>query len=294
MKTFKPFKSFKKAMALIMALVLTLVITGCGKQGFDESGKISVISREDGSGTRGAFIELFGIEEKGDDGTKTDKTTKEAVIVKQTDVMMTNIKNDANAIGYISLGSLNDTVKALQIDGAVASSENVKNGSYKVSRPFYVATKDEPTGIAADFLDFIMSKQGQEVVGKSYIAVSDSAAEYSGEKPSGKVVVAGSSSVTPIMEKLKEAYIVLNPNATIEIQMTDSTSGLTSAIDGTCDIAMASRELKEKELETLVPTQIAIDGIAVIVNKENTTAGLTSDQIKGIFTGNVTTWKDVK
>jgi phosphate transport system substrate-binding protein len=207
---------------------------------------------------------------------------------------MTNINNDANAIGYISLGSLNDTVKALEIDGAVANSENVKNGSYKVSRPFYVATNGEMSGVTADFLAFIMSKEGQEVVAKSYIAALENAPDFSGEKPSGKVVVAGSSSVTPIMEKLKEAYVVLNPNATIEIQMSDSSTGLNSAIDGTCDIAMASRELKEKELETLTPLQIAIDGIAVIVNKENSTKGLTSEQVKGIFTGEITTWKDVK
>ncbi|MDR0920404.1 MAG: substrate-binding domain-containing protein, partial [Oscillospiraceae bacterium] len=191
--------SLKKLMALIMAIVLTIITAGCSKKGFDENGEISVISREDGSGTRGAFIELFGIEEKGSDGTKTDKTTKEAVIVKQTDVMITSIKNDANAVGYISLGSLGDTVKALKIDGVDASPENVKNGSYKVARPFYVATKDELKEIAADFLDFIMSKDGQAVVAKSYIPVSENSDAYSGNKPSGKIVIAGSSSVTPIM-----------------------------------------------------------------------------------------------
>jgi phosphate transport system substrate-binding protein len=287
-------KTLKKSMALITVIILAIAITGCSKQGFDESSKISVISREDGSGTRGAFIELFGIEEKGSDGTKSDKTTKEAIIVKQTDVMMTNIVNDPNAIGYISLESLNDTVKALQIDGTVPSADNVKNGSYKVSRPFYVATKGEASGVSADFLNFVMSKEGQEVVGKSYISVNDSAAAYSGDKPTGKIVIAGSSSVTPIMEKLKEAYIAINSGATIEIQMTDSTSGLTSATEGTCDIAMSSRELKEAELEVLTPLQIAIDGIAVIVNKENTTADLTSEQVKSIFTGEVTVWKDLK
>lgn len=254
---------------------------------------ISVVSREDGSGTRGAFIELFKVEVKGEDGTKKDMTTKEAVIVNKTDIMMTNIANDEYAIGYISLGSLNDTVKALRIDGITADAENVKNGTYKISRPFNIATKGEATGLAKDFIDFILSSDGQAVVAKSYIAINDNAAPYAGDKPSGKITVAGSSSVTPIMEKLKEAYIVINPNATIEIQMSDSTAGMTGAIDGTCDIGMASRELKDSEKETLTSIEIALDGIAVIVNNKNSAVNMTSEDVRKIFTGEVEKWNEV-
>ncbi len=214
---------------------------------FDTKKAINVISREDGSGTRGAFIELFGILQKNEDGTQKDLTTKEAVIARQTDVMMTNVAGDKYAIGYISLGSLNDTVKALNIEGVVPTTENVKNGTYPVSRPFNIATKGEPTGLAKDFIDFILSAEGQAVVSKSYIAVDDAPLAYAGSKPSGKIVVAGSSSVTPVMEKLKEAYLAVNPNAQIEIQMSDSSAGMNGAIDGTCDIGMASRELKDSE-----------------------------------------------
>jgi len=260
---------------------------------FDTSKDISVISREDGSGTRGAFIELFGVEEKAGDGTKTDKTTKEAIIANKTDVMLTNVAGDPYAIGYVSLGSLNDTVKALQIDGVAATVDNIKNGTYKISRPFNIATKGEATGLAKDFIEFILSSEGQAVVAHSYIAISDSAAAYSGSKPGGKIVVAGSSSVTPIMEKLKEAYAAINPNASIEIQQSDSSTGMNAAIDGTCDIGMASRELKDSELESLTSISIAIDGIAVIANTENTVSGLTSEQVKAIFTGEATKWNEV-
>ncbi len=261
---------------------------------FDTKKAINVISREDGSGTRGAFIELFGILQKNEDGTQKDLTTKEAVIARQTDVMMTNVAGDKYAIGYISLGSLNDTVKALNIEGVVPTTENVKNGTYPVSRPFNIATKGEPTGLAKDFIDFILSAEGQAVVSKSYIAVDDAPLAYAGSKPSGKIVVAGSSSVTPVMEKLKEAYLAVNPNAQIEIQMSDSSAGMNGAIDGTCDIGMASRELKDSEKEKLTDIQIALDGIAVIVNNENPAADLTKDQVKAIFTGGVETWNGIE
>ena len=260
---------------------------------FNSGKDIVVVSREDGSGTRGAFIELFGIEQKNDDGTKKDLTTKEAIIAKQTDVMMTNIAGDAYAIGYISLGSLNNTVKALQIEGVTPTSENVKNGTYPIARPFNIATKGEVSQLAQDFIDFILSSQGQTVVAGSYIAINESAPDYAGSKPSGKIVVAGSSSVTPIMEKLKEAYLKINTNATIEIQMSDSSAGITGAMDGTCDIGMASRELKESELEKLTSTQIALDGIAVIVNHENPAANFAKDQVKAIFTGELLTWSAI-
>lgn len=257
---------------------------------FDTSQEITVVSREDGSGTRGAFIELFGIQEKGEDGTKTDKTTKEAIIANKTDIMLTNISGDDYAIGYVSLGSLSDSVKALKIDDVEATAQNVKDGSYKVARPFVIATKGEADGIKKDFIDFILSKEGQEIVAKSYIAVDDAAAAYAGTKPAGKLVIAGSSSVNPVMEKLKEGYIAINPNAEIQIQQTDSTAGITDAIEGRCDIGMASRDLKESELEQLTGTSIAIDGIAVIVNPNNSVSSMTSEQVKNIFTGSTLTW----
>ncbi len=280
----------------LLASLLALTLCGCtgsASSGFDGSKEIGVVSREDGSGTRGAFIELFGIEQKNDDGTKKDRTTKEAIIAKQTDVMMTNIAGNRHAIGYISLGSLNETVKAVRIDGVAASAENVKNGAYPIARPFNIVTKGEPSGLTKDFIGFILSADGQAVVAKGYIQIADGAPAYAGDKPSGKIVVAGSSSVTPVMEKLKEAYLAVNPSAAIEIQQTDSSAGMKSAIDGSCDIGMASRELKESELAALTPLRIALDGIAVIVNKENPVTELSKEQVRGIFTGESTKWSDV-
>ncbi|MDR1059745.1 MAG: substrate-binding domain-containing protein [Clostridiales bacterium] len=259
---------------------------------FDASKDISVVSREDGSGTRGAFIELFGIEERGDDGSRKDRTTKDAIIAKQTDVMMTNIAGDKYAIGYISLGSLNSTVKAVKIDGVDATTGNVKNGSYAIARPFIIATKGEPSAPAADFIAFMLSADGQAVIGQSYIAIDEAAPAYAPSGASGKIVVAGSSSVTPVMEKLKEAYAALNSGAAVEIQQSDSSTGLNDAVSGTCDIAMSSRELKESELAELAPVQIAIDGIAVIVNNSSPLDGLSKDQVKSIFTGETLKWGD--
>ncbi|MDD3192242.1 MAG: substrate-binding domain-containing protein [Oscillospiraceae bacterium] len=261
---------------------------------FDTSKNIAVISREDGSGTRGAFVELFGVEEKDADGNKVDRTSEEADITNSTSVMMTSVAGNTYAIGYISLGSLNDTVKAVKIDGAEASVENIKNGTYGISRPFNIATKAEVSEVAQDFIDFIMSSDGQAVVeGAGYIPQETSAA-YAGSKPSGKIVVAGSSSVTPVMEKLKEAYLAVNPNAEIEVQQSDSTTGMTSAIDGICDIGMASRELKDTEIEKgLTATVIATDGIAVVVNNDNPIENLTKDQVKSIYVGETLAWSEV-
>lgn len=294
----------------LLALSLVLVATAaCGKpatdttQGapgstgsankFDASKDITVISREDGSGTRGAFVELFGILEADANGKKIDKTTLDADITSSTSVMMTSVANNPYAIGYISLGSLNDTVKALQIDGVQATAENVKNGTYKISRPFHIATKDTVSPLAQDFIDFILSSDGQAVVSSSgYVSASEAPA-YSGAKPTGKIVVAGSSSVTPVMEKLREAYLTVNPSAEIEIQQSDSTTGMNSAIEGICDIGMASRNLKDSEVSAgLKATVIAMDGIAVIVNHNNTTDALTAEQVKAIYTGETTTWAE--
>nr|WP_294524755.1 substrate-binding domain-containing protein [uncultured Blautia sp.] len=257
------------------------------------SGDITVVSREDGSGTRGAFIELFGIEEKQGD-EKVDMTTEEASITNSTSVMMTTVAGDENAIGYISLGSLDDTVKAVKIDGAEASVENVSDGSYKVSRPFNIVTGDSVSDAAQDFINYIMSADGQQIIeDNGYIKVDAEAAAYESTSPSGKVVVAGSSSVTPVMEKLAEAYQEANKDVTVEVQQSDSTTGITSAKEGICDIGMASRDLKDEEKDGLTAQEIARDGIAVIVNKDNDVDELTSDQVKSIFTGETTTWDDL-
>ena len=257
-------------------------------------GTITVVSREDGSGTRGAFVELFGIQEEVD-GEKVDMTTLDASITNSTSVMMTTVSGDENAIGYISLGSLNDTVKAVKIDGAEASAENVANDTYKVSRPFNIVTSKDASDAAKDFVNYIMSAEGQQIVeDNGYIKEDAKAAAYEAGEVSGKVVVAGSSSISPVMEKLKEAYEEVNKDVTIEIQTSDSTTGINSANEGICDIGMASRELKDEEKELGLEAQvIARDGIAVIVNNENDTDELTSEQVKAVFTGETTEWEDL-
>lgn len=262
---------------------------------FDASSDISVVSREDGSGTRGAFIELFGVEEKDANGDKVDYTTDEAIIANSTEIVMTTVAGDDYAIGYSSLGSLNDTVKAVKIDGAEATADNINNGSYTISRPFNIATKGDVSDVAQDFINYIMSADGQQIIeDNGYIKASDAGA-FESNGASGKIVVAGSSSVTPVMEKLQEAYQKVNSGAEIEIQESDSTTGMTAAMDGTCDIGMASRELKDTEIDGgLTATVIAKDGIAIIVNKNNPIEDLTKDQVNSIFRGEVTTWDEVK
>lgn len=293
----------KKNMVKLMELFLIVgLMAGCGngsKQGQNGTAanlkEITIVSREDGSGTRGAFVELFGIEEKDADGNKVDHTTEEANICNSTSVVMTTVEGDEAAIGYISLGSLNDTVKAVAIDGVEATAENVKEGSYKISRPFIIVTKGEVGEAAQDFITYILSTEGQQVVQKAGYIPLDDTANYNGKNASGKVVVAGSSSVTPVMEKLKEAYLSLNPSAEIEIQESDSTTGINGAIDGICDIGMASRALKDSEVEAgLKDICIAMDGIAVIVNKGNSKEALSSDSVKKIYTGEVTSWEEVQ
>ncbi len=284
----------KIILAAVTGLLLTAVLAGCGAGGFDPAGDITVISREEGSGTRGAFIELFGIEEKDAYGNKIDKTVATADINDSTGLVLTGVASNQNSIGYVSLGAMNDTVKALKIDGAEATVENIKNGVYKISRPFNIASKTGMSAPAQDFVDFILSAEGQAVAeDMGYIAVSGTAA-YAGAKPSGKIVVAGSSSVSPLMEKLREAYLLVNTNATVEVQQSDSTTGMNSAIEGICDIGMASRELKDSELEAgLVPTVIALDGLAVIVHPANTAEELTVQQVKDIYTGVITNWSEI-
>lgn len=301
----------KIAAAVMMVSMVAVTAVGCGSSNgtdtkgadanqsdatsdWDETSDVTIVSREDGSGTRGAFIELFGIEEKQDDGTKVDMTTTDAQITNNTSVMLTTVADNEYAIGYVSLGSLNDSVKALKIDGAEATAENIENGSYKVSRPFNIAVKkDLNNEVAKDFMSFIMSTEGQKVVAdEKYIAVAD-VKDYAGTKPSGSCVVGGSSSVSPLMEKLIEAYKAVNPNASIELQTSDSTTGMTSTIEGSYDIGMASRELKDEEAAELEPTVIATDGIAVIVNNANPLDELSVDQVKDIYVGNVSTWDEI-
>lgn len=298
----------KKFIAVLATVGMAAgLVAGCGKSDagdgkdkkaeaseWDASMDVTIVSREDGSGTRGAFTELFGMEDE-INGEKVDRTTQEAQITNSTSVMMTTVAGDDYAIGYVSLGSLNDSVKAVKIDGTEATAENIKNGAYKVSRPFNIATREgADNAVAEDFINFILSEEGQKVVADNGYISFDEAKPYEGSAPEGKAVVGGSSSVSPVMEKLIEAYQEVNDKAEIELQTTDSTTGMTSAIDGSYDIGMASRELKDTETsEGLVPQVIATDGIAVIVNKNNATEELSSDQVKSIYTGEALTWDEV-
>ena len=261
-------------------------------------GKKSVvlISREEGSGTRGAFVELFGIEMKNAEGKKVDFTSEEADITNSTEVMLTSIAGNKYAIGYVSLGSLNKTVKALKIEGVSPSVSSIKNGTYKISRPFNIVTKQ--TGLsenASDFIRFILSSDGQAIVeANGYISATQNPA-YIATGKKGKITVAGSSSVTPVMEKLAEAYDKLNPEIKIEVQMSDSTTGVNSALNGVCEIGMASRELKDSEkAKGALQIKIAIDGIAVIINKENPTESASIQSVKDLYIGTISKWGDVK
>lgn len=287
----------KKFAAIFMCAALAVgALSGCSSNNSSSTADnnsgapISVVTREDGSGTRGAFVELFGIE----DADGNDAITQSAEISNSTSVVMTTVAGNPDAIGYISLGSLNDTVKALEIDGVAATVENINNGTYKVYRPFNIATKDGLSETAQDFVNFIMSEQGQAIVSEEgYISVENNGA-YTAANLTGTVTVSGSSSVTPVMQALKEEYEALNPNVTIELQQSDSTTGVNDAIAGTSDIGMASRALKDSELEQgITGTVIANDGIAVIVNNESTVTGLTSEQVKGIYMGELTNWSEV-
>lgn len=301
-------KNWKRFAAVAMSVMCMGTMVACGSSGSasndsktgsagssSKSQTITVVSREDGSGTRGAFIELFGIEEKDASGKKVDNTTDDATITNSTEVMMTTVAGDEAAIGYTSLGALNSSIKALKVDGAEATAANVKSGTYKISRPFNIATKGTVSEVTQDFINYILSEDGQKIVeSNGYISQGNSGA-FTSNGASGKIVVAGSSSVTPVMEKLKEAYVAINPDVQIEVQQSDSTTGMTSAAEGVCDIGMASRELKDSELSAgLTPTVIATDGIAVIVNKDSSVDSLTSDQVKGIYTGTITKWSEVK
>ncbi|MFQ7541149.1 MAG: substrate-binding domain-containing protein [Lachnospira sp.] len=301
-------KNWKRFAAVAMSVMCMGTMVACGSSGSASNDSttgsagssskkqtITVVSREDGSGTRGAFIELFGIEEKDASGKKVDNTTDDATITNSTEVMMTTVAGDEAAIGYTSLGALNSSIKALKVDGAEATAANVKNGTYKISRPFNIATKGTVSEVTQDFINYILSEDGQKIVeSNGYISQGNSGA-FTSNGASGKIVVAGSSSVTPVMQKLLEAYQKVNTGAKIELQESDSTTGMTAAIDGTCDIGMASRELKDSEKSAGLTNQvIALDGIAVIVNNKNSASNITSEQVKAIFTGETTDWSNVK
>ena len=301
-------KNWKRFAAVAMSVMCMGTMVACGSSGSasndsktgsagssSKSQTITVVSREDGSGTRGAFLELFGIEEKDASGKKVDNTTDDATITNSTEVMMTTVAGDEAAIGYTSLGALNSSIKALKVDGAEATAANVKSGTYKISRPFNIATKGTVSEVTQDFINYILSEDGQKIVeSNGYISQGNSGA-FTSNGASGKIVVAGSSSVTPVMGKLLEAYQKVNTGAKIELQENDSTTGMTAAIDGTCDIGMASRELKDSEKSAGLTNQvIALDGIAVIVNNKNSASNITSEQVKAIFTGETTDWSNVK
>lgn len=276
---------------VIVALSVMMFLTGCGNISHDT---ITPVSREDGSGTRGAFVELFGIQEKDETGEKMDMTTDMAEITNSTAVMLLTVTGNKNAIGYISMGSMNDAVKTLDIDGVEATFENIRNGTYKVARPFNIATKEDASPAAQDFIRFILSEEGQAVVEESGYISRGNTEEYQPSEAKGRVVVAGSSSVAPVVEKIKERYEAINQDVIVEMQQSDSTIGMNSLKEGMCDIGMASRELKESELEAgLIPIVIAMDGIAIIVNHENPINGLKSEEINQIFRGELVEWTEI-
>lgn len=294
----------KKIISLSLLLVMIATfIAGCNNtnktgsnssQEFNLDNNINVVSREDGSGTRGAFIEIVGILEKDEEGNEIDKTYEEAIIQNATDAVMTTVAGDESAIGYISLGSLNDTVKALKIEGVEPTSENIQNNAYKIARPFNIGYKNELSPLEKDFIDFILSAEGQNIVlSEGYVQVKENLPEYKGREQEGKIVVAGSTSVTPVMEKLAEAYENINSKVSIEIQSTGSSAGIQAAIEGSADLAMASRELKDSELTELTAEVIAIDGIAIIVNNDNPVGDISLEQIKSVYIGETTVWKEL-
>ena len=290
----------RRVLAMLACGVLTAgLLTGCGGSSSDTAGaddaEITVVSREDGSGTRGAFVELFGVQDEDDKGEKTDMTTEDATITSSTEVVMTTVAGNKNAIGYCSLGSLNDTVKAVKIDGVEATVDNINNGKYAISRPFNIATNGTPSEVTQDFINYILSEAGQKIVEENGYRKASDAGAFKSNGAKGKIVVAGSSSVSPVMEKLMEAYKKVNTGADVELQESDSTTGMKNAIAKTCDIGMASRDLKDSETSAgLKATVIAKDGITVVVNKENSIDNLTKDQVNNIYRGKITTWGEVK
>lgn len=285
---------------ICFSMIALLGLSACsnaskeGEKGFESDNEITVVSREDGSGTRGAFIELTGVEVKDSNGNKVDQTSLEAIIAKATDVMLSTVASDEYSIGYVSLGSLSNKVKAIAVNKVEATVANIKNGSYEIARPFNIAYKEKLSDAAQDFLNFILSTEGQAVIEQAKYIKLDDTTPFTSNNASGKVTLGGSSSVSPAVEKLKEAYANYNPNVTIEINTSDSSTGMKEAMEGVCDLGMASRELKDSELAELSVSVIATDGIAVIVNPANAVNNLSKEQIRSIFTGETTTWSEIQ
>lgn len=280
-----------KILTISLAAVMVFGLASCGGGGSSEGEDITVISREEGSGTRDAFTELTGVLQ--DD---VDKTVDTAEISNSTSVVTQSVAGNPNAIGYISLGSLDDTVKAVKVDGVEATVDNVKSGDYKLQRPFNIVTKGEVSELSQDFINYIMSADGQAVIEKEgYIMTDENAPAYEASGLTGTITLAGSTSVSPVMEVLADEYKSLNSGVTIEIQQTGSGAGIQSTIEGVCDIGMASRALEDEEKsEGLESQTIALDGIAVIVNNDNAVEDLTTEQIMKIFTGEITNWSEVE
>jgi len=306
----------KKILTIISTvLIMALAFVGCTKNetqtqttaqpqeeqnsekpvsNFDAENDITVVARDAASGTRGAFHELMKIKVKEGD-TEVDKLVVGALEFDGTDKVITAVEGDKYGIGYISLGSVSERILAASVDGVEANIENVKSGKYAVARPFLLVTKGTENDLVKDFISFTESVQGQKLVGeKNYIPSVENATEYKASGLSGTIKVAGSTSVTPLMEKLQEVYKELNPNITFEMQSNGSSQGIKAAIDGTYDIGMSSRELKDDEKSQLNEHTLAIDGIAVILNKENPMTDISSENITKIYTGEITKWSEVK
>ena len=298
--------NMKKLVSLLLVAILSLsLLAACAPAEEEDTSNegdtedvatdetINVVSREDGSGTRGAFTEIVGVlVEEGEE--EVDQTYEEAVIQNSTNGVLTTVAGDEFSIGYISLGSLNDTVKALKVNGVDATADNVLSGDFPIARPFNVAWQEGLSDLAQDFLDFIMSEEGQVIVEENGFVQVENNGPYEGSGGEGNIVVAGSTSVTPVMEKLAESYEALHEGVTIEIQSTGSSAGMTSAMEGTADIGMASRELKDEENDALESVAMAIDGIAVIVHLDNPVEDLTVEQVRQIFVGEVTSWGELE
>ena len=282
-----------KSLGVLCVFAAGLSLFGCSESKWNKNSSINVLSREEGSGTRGAFVELFGVEKKNDQGKKVDYTTDEASITNSTAVMLTTVAGNKYAIGYVSLGSLSSAVKAVKIDGSDASVDNINNGSYKIARPFNIVVQNNLSEVASDFIDFILSENGQAIIAANKYIKIPVEKSYKSFNLKGKVVVSGSSSVSPVMEKLIEGYKSVNPDVQIELQTSDSTTGVINAINGTCDIGMASRAVKDSEKAKGVnEITIAIDGIAVVVNNENPVENLTKNDVEKIFTGKAQNWQE--
>lgn len=275
----------KKIVVIFAAFLLTVLLTGCR-----ENADINVISREAGSGTRDAFTQLTGIKENG-----SDNTAVTSEITSSTFVVIKSVAGDKNAIGYVSLGTLAGDIKALKINGTAPSAENIENGTYPLVRTFNIVDRGDLTAEAQDFVDFVMSAEGREIIEKEgYVAAGEADSPEKSEKDSrkGRIVIAGSTSVAPLMDVLADKYMKYHPKVKIEIQQTGSGAGITSVLAGACDIGISSRELTEEEMaKGARASAIARDGIVVIVNQENETEDMTIDEIRDIFTGRRTVWR---